>query len=696
MKSSFPADGPTHAPGAVQRPVGPDPAAEPDRLAALHRYHILDTPSEPEFDDFTALATLICGTPIALISLVDSDRQWFKSKIGIGASQTPREIAFCDHAIRGVGVMEVPDAIADERFRDNPLVRGAPDIRFYAGAPLTTKEGFNLGTLCVIDRVPRRLTAEQRDGLERLARGVLRQMELRRATQSLAERSAFNEAMLQSAASAIISTTTEGIITSFNPAAEELLGYPASALVGSQTPATFHDPAEVAARALALSAELQRPVAPGFEVFVAHAQEGRAETREWTYVRRDGTRIPVLLSVSALRDGSGITTGYLGVARDLSERKRADEMHARLAAIVEGSDDAIASKTLDGVVTSWNAAAERLLQYPAAEIIGQPVARLIPPGRLQEESLILGRIRQGGTVEHFETQRCRKDGTLVDVSVAISPIKNASGGIVGASKIIRDVTARKQAEASIAALNDHLRERTAQLEAANRELTDFAYVVSHDLKAPLRGIATLANWLLTDSHEKLDETGREHLALLQARVRRLDGLINGILAYSRAGRTRAEPARVELGPLVANVIQLLDPPRHIAIEIMPELPAVLMEPIKAQQVFQNLLSNAIKFMDKPAGIIRVRCDLEADAWHFQVADNGPGIAPKYFEQIFQLFQTLSPRDEVESTGVGLAIVKKIIESGGGRVWVESGPDHGATFHFTLPLRPPGSVQAVSA
>src|ERR1700690_3090513 len=233
------------------------------RMETLRRYEILDTPAEAEFDDFTRLAAHICGTPVALISLIDADRQWFKSKVGLEVSETPRGVAFCSKAIERKGLMEVPNALDDERFRTNPLVTGAPNIRFYAGSPLVSPDGMAIGTLCVIDYSPRHLTAEQRDALEALGRQVVNQLELRLAARKeallnaeLSRKASFQQALLDSADSAIISTTVDGVITSFSRGAEDLLGYKAAEVVGKAAPGLFHDRAAVAARAQELTREL--------------------------------------------------------------------------------------------------------------------------------------------------------------------------------------------------------------------------------------------------------------------------------------------------------------------------------------------------------------------------------------------------------------------------------------------------------
>jgi signal transduction histidine kinase len=250
--------------------------------------------------------------------------------------------------------------------------------------------------------------------------------------------------------------------------------------------------------------------------------------------------------------------------------------------------------------------------------------------------------------------------------------------------VTRDITERKQAEENRARLIQELKSTNKRVESINQELKDFAYVVSHDLKAPLRGIRTLADWLSTDFADKLDENGKEQMNLLLVRVERMHSLINGVLQYSRVGRVKEEETQVNLNELITDVIDMVAAPENMTITVENELPVLGCEKTAIVQVFQNLLSNAVKYIDKPKGQIQIGCVEETDFWKFSVTDNGPGIEEKHFERIFRIFQTLSPRDELESTGIGLTVVKKILELHGGRVWVESKMGEGTTFFFTLP------------
>jgi light-regulated signal transduction histidine kinase (bacteriophytochrome) len=264
------------------------------------------------------------------------------------------------------------------------------------------------------------------------------------------------------------------------------------------------------------------------------------------------------------------------------------------------------------------------------------------------------------------------------VNTTIVPFLDNDGTPFQYIAIRAEITERKLLEEKNAGI-------LKELTDANQELADFAYIVSHDLKAPLRGINSLANWLVEDYSDKLGTEGKQLLDLMIGRTRRLGKLVDGILAYSRAGRNPASSETIDLNLIVHDTIDLLTPPPHITVEITNPLPQVTLEYYKAQQIFQNLISNAIKFMDKPIGRITITAAKECSDWHFTVADNGPGIDSRYFKKIFELFETLNNCNEAESTGVGLSLVKRIVESHGGAIWVESTVNIGTAFHFTLPF-----------
>ncbi len=256
--------------------------------------------------------------------------------------------------------------------------------------------------------------------------------------------------------------------------------------------------------------------------------------------------------------------------------------------------------------------------------------------------------------------------------------------MAGMWRIIR----KKWADEELHKYREHLEnlveQRTQRLEQVNRELADFAYVVSHDLKAPLRAVSQLSQWLLEDYRDSLDEEGQEKLKLLRQRVLRMHGLIEGILTYSRIGRKEENPGPIDLQILAKEILDSLSPPPHISVSIVDPLPVVKADRTRMEQVLMNLLANAVTYMDKPEGIIRIGCEDQDTHWRFRVEDNGPGIDPRYHEKIFVIFQTLRPADESRSSGIGLTLVKKIIRIYGGEIWVESQKGQGAAFYFTLP------------
>jgi PAS domain S-box-containing protein len=293
------------------------------------------------------------------------------------------------------------------------------------------------------------------------------------------------------------------------------------------------------------------------------------------------------------------------------------------------------------------------------------------------------RIMESGLSEEIE-ETYIQDGKELIVQTVKCPVRNEQGQVIGILGIFWDITTRKQAEKALEQLNLDLQDTVAELQRSNRELQDFAYVTAHDLKAPLRAIGTLSDWLYGDYHEKLDEQAQGHLQLIKGRVSRMNELIDSILHYSEIGRGSRNLQRINLNTLVSETLTTIDPPERFQIILEDELPTVMGEKIRLTQVFQNLIGNAIKYMDKSEGRIEIGCTDQESCWTFCVSDNGPGIPEKYHEKIFKMFQTLAPRDELESIGIGLAVVKKIVELYGGKVWVESTVGQGSRFFFTLP------------
>ena len=238
-------------------------------------------------------------------------------------------------------------------------------------------------------------------------------------------------------------------------------------------------------------------------------------------------------------------------------------------------------------------------------------------------------------------------------------------------------------ESFIREKNHVINRQAKKQEAMIKELESFAYIISHDLKTPLRGIASLADWLVTDYKDKLDDTGKEYLDLLKGRVVRLEALIDGVLEYSRAGRTDVEITKVEFEVLVKEAIELVAPKPNVKIHVDTQLPILQASKVAMMQVFTNLIGNAIMHNDKENIEINIGSIEKESEWWFYIKDNGPGIEEEFQEKVFKIFQTLKTKDEMNSTGIGLAVVKKIIDNSGGRIWIESKAGEGCTFFFAL-------------
>jgi PAS domain S-box-containing protein len=526
-------------------PDAPIPNHEIERLETLRSYGILDTLPEQSYEDITKLAAFICETPISLVSLIDSDRQWFKAERGLGVRETPRSQSFCANTLVDAQTLVVSDAHTDIRFRDNPLVLGDPNIRFYAGAPIIAPDGQVMGTVCVIDTVPRELSLERIEALEALARQVTVLLEQRTA--------------------------------------------------------------------------------------ISRAQE----------------------------------------AIDLA--KEAQRHRAELAAIVDSSDDAILSKDLNGVITSWNIGASRTFGYSAPEMVGESILKLIPDELHSDEALIIGKIRAGERVEHFETVRLTKDGRRIDVALTVSPVRDASGVVVGASKILRDVSAQKLTEKSLL--------QAEKIAAAGR----MASTIAHEVNNPLEAVTNLL-YLLRPL--VVQGVGVEYLATAESEIARVSNIAKQTLGFYRE---HTATSSLSLSHLVHNAVAVYEPRCMLnGINIEQSLDstrAIHLRRGEMMQVVSNLIANAIYAMPSGGSLFLATEDVVGEeSVLLTIRDTGIGIAAHNIPKVFDAFFTT--RGAI-GTGIGLFVAKQFVEGHGGRIELESSDDvqlHGTAVRVYLPLQ----------
>ncbi len=424
----------------------------------------------------------------------------------------------------------------------------------------------------------------------------------------------------------------------------------------------------------------------------ARLQSGKSWSGVLRNRRKDGTLYWEQTTLSPIYDNDGKVSNYLFLRSDVTEQKIAEATRTQLAAIVESSSDAIMGKTPEGIITSWNKGAGRIYGYSAAEIIGKSVTVLVPPRLHNEIFELLEAVRKGGFVVNHETERIRKDGATIHVALTLSPIMDESDKVIGISTIARDITERKRAEEEIYMLNHELEkrvaERTAQLESANKELEAFSYSVSHDLRTPLRAIDGFSHILLEDYAGKLDDEGKRLLKVVRSNTNRMGQLIDDILQFSRTGRIEINYSNIDMEKLAREVFEELQSPVPVGATLqfqVEHIPEAEGDRAMMRQVFVNLLSNAIKFSrttETPK--VLVGAAVKANEIVYYVKDNGVGFDMRYADQLFGVFQRLHSVNEFEGTGIGLAIVKRIITRHGGRVWAEGKVNDGATFYFSVP------------
>ena len=555
----------------------------------------------------------------------------------------------------------------------------------------------------------------------------------------------FQRTILDNAAYGIISAAPDGIVSSFNPAAERLLGYAADEVVGKLTPACWHDPEEMARHALQLSEELGETVSPGFDVFAARPRRNLPEENEWTFIRKDGTRVPVLLSVTALRDESSQITGFVGLTYDLSERKRAEEerreSEAKYRRIVDTANEGIWSLGPDTMTTFVNTMMAEMLGYSREEMIGRLASDFMFEEDVPDHMRRMENRRQGLS-ENYERRLRRKDGEAVWTLASATPIFDDAHNFQGTFGMVTDITERKRAEEDLFRLNTELEERveartndleakrielvesqkalinivedlnqkTAELEDANAGLQElerlksmFIASMSHELRTPLNSIIGFSSILLNEWLGPVNPEQKENLATILRSGKHLLNLINDVIDVSKieAGKIECRLEEFDLYDLMSEAVQYVEKDireKGLDLRLRLQHQTVCTERRRLLQCTINLLSNALKFTEQ--GGITVETSREIDATmgpsrlegmlvSIAVHDTGIGIAAEDIPRLFQPFVRLdSPiKTTVPGTGLGLYLTRKLVEEVlRGNILCLSMVGVGSTFTIRIPER----------
>jgi PAS domain S-box-containing protein len=671
----------------------PVPPNEVERLAALTSLEVLDTPPEAHFDAVVSLARRTFCAPIVLISLVDADRQWFKSGCGIEVDGTPRDVAFCAYTILSDEPLVVEDATRDERFAANPVVTGAPGIRFYAGVPLIIEPGIRVGTLCVIDTKPRTFSEEDQKSLQEMADIVVAHLRLHKAhaviqrqaawrivtERQLIKNEAFLRSVLDSSTDCIKVVELDGSLSFMNAnglCAMELESF--ERVKGMQwadlwPPETAHQVRQAVASA----------VKGRTERFVASCPTANGTPKWWD------------VSVAPVQKPDGRVVSLVAVSRDITERVHSEtvirEAEERLRLALEAGHLATWDWDIASGEVVWSDQHFTLLGYAVGEIA--PTYRVwaerVHPDDLVDTEERIGHAMQAKQPYEHALRFLHPDGNVVWCEAQGKFSYDEAGAPVRMVGVLRDITEQR-------AIEHALRESKLAAEAASHAKSEFLASMSHEIRTPLHGVLGYADLLLDD-----DLTPEQ-----ERKVRRIQGsgtallnVVNDILDFSKieAGQVVMQQEPFCLESLIGSAADIVRAPaeaKGVVLRVLhdTDLPALVGDESRLRQVLLNLLNNAVKFTKEGSVALRVRCAPVDDAGvrvRVEVTDTGVGIPADKIDRLFLRFSQIdgSLSREFGGTGLGLAISKHLVELMGGTIGVESEVDTGSTFWFELVLAP---------
>ncbi|MBW4683934.1 MAG: GAF domain-containing protein [Komarekiella atlantica HA4396-MV6] len=711
------------------------------RLEALRQYQILDTEPEEAYDNLAQLAAFICGTSIALVNFIDEHRQWFKAKVGLDVSEMPRNVGLSYLCQGRCDVVVVTDTLADEKFAQNPIVIGAPYVRFYAGVPLISPKGDMVGTLCVLDQVPRELSQKQMDALMALSRQVISQLELRR---NLAEVSRFAEELKRTETSLRESEQRLKLALQTARLGSWQLDLKTEELSASnQCKVNFGLPPEAELSYTKLFERIHPDDRTYVQESVKQALDNKTDYQaEYRNIWSDGS-VHWMLARGRGVDEVNDPTRMIGVTLDITDRKQVEEefkrQNKRSQLFAEITVKIRETLQIEEILQTTVTEVQKLLQADRVlvfQLWADGSGTVVKEAVLPAWPVILGqnivdpcfkqeylkRYRQGrvSAIEDIESAHirpCHREflqqfAVKANLVVPIL-LKEGIWGLLLAHQCATprrwnsfetELLQQLANQIGIAISQAQLLEKetcySQELARSNAELEQFAYVASHDLQEPLRMVTSYLQLLEQRYKSKLDANADQFIAYAVDGAHRMQTLINELLNYSRVS-TRGQPfvpvdCNAVLKQAIANLQVAIE--ESGAVVTHDPLPEVIADATQLTQVFQNLISNAIKFRQNLTprihiGVVKggVDADRESlnvisskDEWLFWVRDNGIGIESQYAERIFVIFQRLHGRAKYPGTGIGLAICKKIIERHGGNIWVESEPGQGSIFYFTIP------------